>query len=130
MNDYLLDTNVIIDFASAEILKSLNFENINVSSVVLREEILKQLPDFNFESINIINESYLEMEEAYKYKMENKKISFYDALNLCIAKNRKMQLVTGDQQLIKFAVQKEVKCFGTIKLLELMVELKKIDVNE
>ena len=59
---------------------------------------------------------------AVEYTKLNKKISFYDALNLSLAKERNMILVTGDQQLLKVAKENNVNCFGTIKLLELMIE--------
>lgn len=117
----LLDTNIIIDAKSAEILGYINCNEFSVSSVVLKEEVLKQVTNFNFSLLNIIKETYLELELAMTFYEINKGISFYDALNTAIAKERKFTLVTGDQKLIKFAKNIGVDCIGIIKLLELMI---------
>lgn len=129
MNNYLLDTNVIIDACSAKILQCLNYKAFYVSQVVFKEEIIKQVPGLTQTDLNILNESFEELINAQEYHNCNKKISFYDALNLSIAKERKMILVTGDQQLIRFARQEEVKCIGTLKLIEYLIENKLIDIN-
>ena len=73
---------------------------------------------------------YEELLIANEYKTLNKRISFYDALNLAIAKERKMILVTGDQQLVKFANEKEVECIGTLRLIEILIDNEIISIEE
>lgn len=41
-----------------------------------------------------------------------------------------MILITGDQELIKYARQKEVECIGTIKIIEILLDNSLIDINE
>ena len=130
MDSFLLDTNIIIDANSARILKHLNYMSFYVSQVVFKEEMNKQIPNLCNYNLNTINESYDELSLAYKYHTTNKKISYYDALNLAIAKVRKMVLVTGDQQLVKFCKQQEVNCIGTIKLIEILLEKQIICADE
>ena len=130
MDSFILDTNIIIDALSARILDYLNFNLFYVSQVVFKEEIIKQIPSlFNY-NLNLINETYEELMIANEYKSLNNRISFYDALNLAIAKERKMILVKGDQQLVKCANQKEVECIGTLKLIEILIENNKISIEE
>ena len=50
-----------------------------------------------------LNEKTDELLEAMEYSDLNKSVSFYDALNCVLAKERKMILITGDKQLIEFA---------------------------
>lgn len=130
MNNFLLDTNIIIDSFSAGILKCLNCNLFYISQVVFKEEVIKQIPSLSSSNFNIINENLEELLTAEKYQILNKKISFYDALNLVIAKKRNMILVTGDQELIKYARQKEVECIGTIKIIEILLDNSLIDINE
>ena len=129
-NNYILDTNVIIDFQSAKILSCLNYRLFYVSNVVYKEEIVKQLHISDCSQFNLINEDYKELIDAKNYSDNNKKISFYDALNLSIAIKRQMTLVTGDQQLIKYALSLGVKCIGTIKLIEILLENQLLNVDE
>lgn len=127
MDNLLLDTNVIVDYYVGGIINSIDKGIFNVSGVVFKEEVSKQIKDVNFNYINIINESLDELLEAYEYNSTTKSISFYDALNVCIAKKRSLCLVTGDQNLKKYAQLKEVKCFGTLKLVEKMVSGRHLD---
>ena len=129
MSNFLLDTNVIIDAYSANILHYLNYSEFMVSQVVFKEEVSKQIPICR-DNLNLINESFDELISAEQYKGNNKQISFYDALNLAIAKQRNLTLVTGDQNLVKFAIKNDVKCIGTLKLIEILVENKLIDIKE
>ena len=121
MDSLLLDTNIILDADSANILEYINCAKFSVSKVVLADEVVKQIKDFN-SKFREINETYDELIWASDETKSNKTISFYDALNTIVARNRKMILVTGDQKLIKFAKQYNVECFGTIRLLELLIE--------
>lgn len=130
MSGFILDTNIIIDAYSANILRCLNYNKFSVSLVVYNEEMLKQIRLLNNYELNKINETYEELLSANEYYSLNKRISFYDALNLAIAKQRKMVLVTGDQQLIKCAIQEEVECFGTLKLIEVLVENNLINIKD
>ena len=82
---------------------------------------MKQKRDIN-SKFREINETYEEIIWAVEETKINRTISFYDALNTIVAKNRGMTLVTGDQKLIKFAKKYNVECFGTIRLLELLIE--------
>lgn len=122
MDSYVLDTNVIIDAVSADILNCLNHNCFYVSQVVFIEEISKQAKSLSIKDFNIINETLEELLTAQKHKEGSKHISFHDALNLVVAKERKMILVTGDQQLLKYAKLENIKCIGTITLIELLVE--------
>ena len=126
MDSLLLDTNIILDADSANILEYINCAKFSVSKVVLADEVVKQIKDFN-SKFREINETYDELIWASDETKSNKTISFYDALNTIIAKNRRMTLVTGDRNLIKFAEKYNVECFGTIRLLELLIEEKMID---
>ena len=130
MESFILDTNIIIDALSAGIINCLNFNLFYVSQVVFKEEIIKQIPSLLNFNLNLINETYEELMIANEYKSLNNRISFYDALNLAIAKERKMILVTGDQQLVKCANQQEVECIGTLKLIEILIENNKISIEE
>lgn len=121
MDSLLLDTNIILDADSANILEYINCAKFSVSKVVLADEVVKQIKDFN-SKFREINETYDELIWASDETKSNKAISFYDALNTIVARNRKMILVTGDQKLIKFAKQYNIECFGTIRLLELLIE--------
>lgn len=89
MNNFLLDTNIIIDSFSAGILKCLNCNLFYISQVVFKEEVIKQIPSLSSSNFNIVNENLEELLTAEKYQILNKKISFYDALNLVIAKKKK-----------------------------------------
>ena len=122
MISLLLDTNIILDTLSACVLELINCNLFSVSNVVLNSEILKQVPNLDPVLFEVLKETIYEVEMAVEYTKLNKKISFYDALNLSLAKERNMTLVTGDQQLLKVAKENNVNCFGTIKLLELMIE--------
>lgn len=95
MNSLLLDTNIIIDAVSAEILGYLNCSNFSISNLVLNGKVLKQIPNI-IPAFNIINETSNELIGATNYISNNKSISFYDAINAVIAKERGMILVTGD----------------------------------
>lgn len=130
MDKFLLDTNVIIDAFSAKILECLNYSSFYVSQVVFKEEIAKQIPTICNYNLNLLNESYEELISAQKYADSNKKISFYDALCFVLAKERKMILVTGDQNLINFAKQENIQCIGTLKLIEILVENNLLNVEE
>ena len=130
MDSYVLDTNVIIDALSADILHCLYCNCFYVSQVVFKEEINKQAKSLYIKDFNIINETFEELLAAQQYKENSKHISFHDALNLVIAKKRKMILVTGDQQLLKYAKAENVKCIGTITLIELLIEKELISANE
>lgn len=130
MISLLLDTNIIIDALSAEILGFLNCNFFTISNVVLHDEILTQVPNFVFNAINIFKEGVNEIIMAQQYSLQNKSISFYDALNFTIAKNNDMTLVTGDQRLRMFANENGVKCIGTLTLLEIMLENHLINVEE
>ena len=130
MSGFILDTNIIMDAYSANILRCLNYNKFSVSLVVYNEEMLKQIRLLNNYELNKINETYEELLSANEYYSLNKRISFYDALNLAIAKQRTMVLVTGDQQLIKCAIQEEVECFGTLKLIEVLVENNLINIKD
>lgn len=130
MINLLLDTNIIIDAFSAGILEFLNCNLFSISSVVFNDEVIKQIPNFNPVLFNFIKESYDEINLANLYSSKNKHISFYDALNVFLSKGRNMTLVTGDQQLVKFANKEGVNCIGTIKLLELMVQDNLISAKE
>ena len=127
MISLLLDTNIIIDAVSAGILEYLNCNMFYISSVVLNEEVLKQVSQLNPILFTILNETPNELILATRFSKDNKRISFYDALNVSISKERNMVLVTGDNRLIEFAKLYDVNCIGTVKLLELMVESKIID---
>ena len=61
-DNYILDTNIIIDFQSAEILRYLNCDLFFVSNVVYTEEISKQIKSDSYYQLNLINE-YLEKKE-------------------------------------------------------------------
>ena len=130
MDKFLLDTNVIIDAFSAKILECLNYSSFYVSQVVFKEEIAKQIPTICNYNLNLLNESYEELISAQKYADSNKKISFYDALCFVLAKERKMILVTGDQNLINFAKQENIQCIGTLKLIEILVENNLLNIEE
>lgn len=129
-DNYILDTNIIIDFQSAEILSYLNCNLFFVSNVVYTEEISKQIKSDSYHQLNLINECYEELVDAKNYSESNKRISFYDALNLSIAINRKMILVTGDQQLMKCALSLGVKCIGTIGFIEILLKKNLLNVKE
>lgn len=129
MANFLLDTNVIVDASSAKILECLKYSLFYVSYVVYKEEVLKQIPIINENEVNLINETSEELLLAKDYHTLNKNISFYDAINLAIAKTRKMILVTGDQQLIKKANKENVECVGVLKLIEVMINNELIDIN-
>ena len=60
-DNYILDTNIIIDFQSAEILSHLNCNLFFVSNVVYNEEISKQIKSDSYHQLNLINESYEEV---------------------------------------------------------------------
>ena len=130
MDKFLLDTNVIIDAFSAKILECLNYSSFYVSQVVFKGEIAKQIPTIDNYNLNLLNESYEELISAQKYADSNKKISFYDALCFVLAKERKMILVTGDQNLINFAKQENIQCIGTLKLIEILVENNLLNIEE
>ena len=130
MNNFLLDTNIIIDAFSADLLRYFKFDAFYISQVVFREEIKKQISSSNEDDFNLINESYEELIIASDYNQTNKNISYYDALNLSIARERNMILVTGDQHLLKFAVKQNVTCVGTLKIIELLFEKKIISGEE
>ena len=68
--------------------------------------------------------------EANKLQTVDKGVSFIDALNVAIAKERSMCLATGDQKLKKVAESLKVQCFGTIKLIEILIEEKLITISE
>ena len=129
MNSLLLDTNIIIDAVSAEILGYLNCSNFSISNLVLNGEVLKQIPNI-IPAFNIINETSNELIGATNYISNNKSISLYDAINAVIAKERGMILVTGDQLLIKFARSIGVNCYGTIKVMEMLIDEEKITPTE
>ena len=130
LDSYLLDTNIVVDALSANILNKLFIPQFKVLRIVLLEEIKKQIKDFNINSNNILNETYEEITEAFNLSKTKKNISYYDALNLIVASKRKMILVTGDQLLIKNAKEFGVTCFGTIKLFKLLLENNYININE
>ena len=108
----------------------MNYSNFYISYVVFKEEVIKQVNNDIIYSFNFINEKLNELLIAQEYSLLNKRISFYDALNLVLAQERKMILVTGDQELIKFAHQKNVECIGTIKLIELLAQGHILEVDE
>ena len=130
LDSYLLDTNIVVDALSANILNKLFIPQFKVLRIVLLEEIKKQIKDFNINSNNILNETYEEITEAFNLSKTKKNISYYDALNLVVASKRKMILVTGDQFLIKNANEFGVTCFGTIKLFKLLLENNYINITE
>lgn len=130
MDRFLLDTNIIIDAFSADLLTHFNFSAFFISQVVFKEEINKQIHNLDKDDFNIINESMDELIMAQDLKSSNKNISFYDALNLAIAKERNMVLVTGDQNWLKFAIQKGVTCVGTLKVIEVLFENEIISGDE
>ena len=130
LDSYLLDTNIVVDALSANILNKLFIPQFKVLRIVLLEEINKQIKDFNINSNNILNETYEEITEAFNLSKTKKNISYYDALNLIVASKRKMILVTGDQLLIKNAREFGVTCFGTIKLFKLLLENNYINITE
>ena len=129
MSSFILDTNIIIDAFSANILHCLKFSGFMVSQVVFQEEVIKQISVCN-NDLNLINESFDELVSANNYHENNKHISFYDALNFTIAKQRKWTLVTGDQNLVKFANKNDVNCIGTLKLIEILVDRKLVGIEE
>ena len=130
MDSFLLDTNIIVDAFSAGILECLNYKSFFVSYVVLKEEIIKQVPVGYYTYLNTLNEKADELLAAQKYSDLNKSISFYDALNCVLAKEREMTLVTGDQQLIKFANKNGVNCIGTIRLIELLIDKELLNADK
>ena len=130
MLNILLDTNIVVDFYEGGILFALNTSLFSVSNIVLNEEILKQIKNFSFDKIQIIKEEYLELMEANKLQTVDKGVSFIDALNVAIAKERSMCLATGDQKLKKVAESLKVQCFGTIKLIEILIEEKLLTISE
>ena len=60
MNSLLLDTNIIIDAVSTEILGYINCINFSISNLVLNGEVLKQIPNI-IPAFNIINETSNEL---------------------------------------------------------------------
>lgn len=129
MDNFLLDTNIIIDASSAKIIDCLNYNSFYVSQVVFKEEVIKQISGLKESEFNKINETIKELLMAKEYHNSNKKISFYDAINLAIAKERQMILVTGDQQLIKCAEQINVNCIGVLRLIEVLIDNGLLDIK-
>ena len=74
MNNFLLDTNVIVDAFTADILHCLKCNGFNVSLVVFKEEVNKQIPSLCATQLNLINESYEELINAEKFRENNKRI--------------------------------------------------------
>ena len=89
LDSYLLDTNIVVDALSADILNKLFIPQFKVLRIVLLEEIKKQIKDFNINSNNILNETYEEITEAFNLSKTKKNISYYDALNLIVASKKK-----------------------------------------
>ena len=127
---HLLDTNVVVDALSADILNRLFIPQFKVLRIVLLEEIKKQIKDINIQTNNIVNETYDEIIEAYNLSKLKKNISYYDALNLVVASTRHMVLVTGDQQLIRCAKELGVTCYGTLKLFNILLSNDVINCRE
>ena len=123
-NRYILDTNVVVDLSSAELLHALNIDIFAVSNLVLKDEILLQIPNIKLDNIKIIYETPLEIKEAYELYSITKRISAYDAINIIISKRRKYILVTGDKALRKVAENNHVKCIGTITIIKEMLYQK------
>lgn len=130
MSKYLLDTNIVLDAQSAEILGALNFSMFYVSYLVLYDEILKQVSNFNYENIMIIKETNTQIGEVVSITSRNNKISTYDAINLVLARDYNFTLVTGDQKLKDEAIKYNIKCIGTLGLIKKLIEINKISVVE
>ncbi|MCQ2772860.1 MAG: hypothetical protein MJ238_06300 [Bacilli bacterium] len=129
MSDYLIDTNVVVDFATADILHFLNIHCFFVSQLVYEEEISKQI-SFPIRQSQIIKETGEDILFAYKLHEEKKKISVYDAINISLAKRYKFALLTGDQILMKQAKSEGVDCHGTIWIIKRLIENHGADKNK
>ena len=64
MDSLLLDTNIILDADSANILEYINCAKFSVSKVVLADEVVKQIKDFN-SKFREINETHDELISFY-----------------------------------------------------------------
>ena len=64
MDTLLLDTNIILDADSANILEYINCAKFSVSKVVLADEVVKQIKDFN-SKFREINETHDELISFY-----------------------------------------------------------------
>ena len=129
--EILLDTNVVVDLNVALLLSYICTCKMNVSYLVYENEIKKIIKNINDDLFNIIKESSAIVKKAQDYQSKyHSRISVYDAINMAIAEEKKLILITGDMALAKIAKENEIDCFGTLFIIKKLIDSNVIAPNE
>lgn len=125
---YVSDTNIWIDFKNAGLLELLFELPITYCCT---EFVKSELRDFNTQDlierglrVEVIDGS--EMPQLFALMQEHGNSSLADVSCFLLAKNARLPLLTGDGRLRKAAVAAEVEVFGSLWLLDYLVETKTI----
>lgn len=128
------DTNVWLDFAVIDRIGlpfRLPFTYI-MSNDAIEDELLTPGLGPSLKDLGLVGID-MDMEEfnlAAEYGARYAKLSVYDRIALSIAKVRNIILLTGDGNLRKAAQAEGIQYIGTIKILDLLYEGKRIDKGE
>lgn len=117
------DANVLIDMEEGRLLKEI-FElpfRFSIPDILFVEEMEKDHP--NLPDIGLIIETLLpeSMEHAMELIPRYKKASRNDIFALCLAKQKRCPLITGDMALRKAANAENVEVKGTVWLMDQLV---------
>ncbi len=129
------DTNVWIDFAVIESIE-LPFRlpvTYIMSKYAVEEEVLtpkglsSELLSYGLKPVEITTEEFI---LANSYGSTYIKLSQYDRIALAIAKNREIELMTGDKALRNAAKNEGVKVIGTLGILDRLYDQGLISSDE
>lgn len=99
------------------------FDTELVEPITFRRELLAH----GLQLVDMLDD---ELQLVLKYQQKYKRLSFYDALALAIAKNRRWILLTGDKSLVMAARRENVECHGTIWVYDQLTQAGKITPEE
>jgi len=131
MQIVITDTSGLIDLKKGGLFRAmlaLPFEFV-IPDLLFEDELLSLTNEEKqfllYGGLKVQTLSGSQVAQAYKYRMEFKKLSLHDNFALVLAENTETcVLLTGDENLKKLARQKDIKAHGLIWLLDLIFEYK------
>lgn len=126
------DSNILIDMISGELLH-LMFdlpEIFAVPDILYMEELHEQHSDLPGYGLQVLGIESKYMSEAYRLKPFYRNVGGNDLFALVLAKQEKCPILTGDAKLREIAKSEKVDVYGSIWLIERMIQEKLISVEK
>ena len=122
----ITDTNIITDLNNAKILAQfVELDNVFISDLLKYDEINSDTGDIKvIDKFKVIEATEKQLLEINSVRLEQPKLSIYDALNYIIARDNDCILATGDNDLKVYSEKHGIEVIRTLRIVELMYENK------